>query len=160
MLARRTVTRFMRRSDLQMCSVSIGQSHRTLTTDSMVDAHKVTVQKDQWGGAGAFAAVAIKSGDVIEKGIARILTNIDGNENPYVFTWSNERPCATWAICSGCSTFYNTADAEQANTHMQRNFEDNTFVITATKDIPAGAELFHEYKSKKWRTCFAVLNRA
>ena len=141
-----------------MCRVSMGHSHRTLTTDSMVDAHKVIVQNDQWGGAGAFAAVAIKSGDVVEKGIVRILTNIDGNENPYVFTWSDERPCTTWGICSGCATFYNTAGAEEANTHMERNFEDNTFVITATKDIPVGAELLHEYKSKKWRTCFAALN--
>jgi len=33
-------------------------------------------------------------------------------------------------------------------------------VILATKDIAAGDELLHVYKSKKWRTCFQELNDA
>jgi hypothetical protein len=126
--------------------------------DSLVDSSKVFVKNDQWGGAGAYASVAVASGGVVEKGIVRVLTNVDGNENPYVFTWSDDKPCTTWAIGSGCSTFYNTGEAEVANTHMERDFEGNTFVITATKDIAAGDELVHEYKSKGWRTCFQELN--
>ena len=94
----------------------------------------------------------------MEKGIVRRLTNVDGNENPYVFTWSDTIPCTTWAVGSGCSTFYNTAEEDKANTHMKRFFNENRFEIYATKDINAGEELLHVYKSKKWRKCFESLN--
>ena len=69
----------------------------------------------------------------MERGIVRVLTNCDGNENPYVFTWSDEMPNTTWALGSGCSTFYNTAEEADSNTHMERDFVNNTFVIKATK---------------------------
>eukprot|EP01048_Picozoa_sp_COSAG05_P014692 COSAG05_NODE_1687_length_4280_cov_15.580244_3_plen_163_part_00 len=63
-------------------------------------------------------------------------------------------PNVTWACGSGCSTFYNTSEEEASNTHMVRDFAGCSFVISATKDIKAGDELLHVYKSKKWRTCF------
>ena len=81
------------------------------------------------------------------------------NENPYTFTWSDDIPNTTWACGSGCSTFYNTTEEASANTHMERDFAANSFVITATKDIAAGDELMHVYKSKAWRTCFQELNK-
>merc|ERR1711865_1122070 len=113
---------------------------------------------DIWGGAGAFASVAIKKGELVERGIVRRLTNCDGHENPYVFTWSNVLPNKTWALGSGCSTFYNTcANEEAGNTHMERYFEEDRFVILATKDIAQGDELLHVYKSKKWRKCFGEM---
>lgn len=111
----------------------------------------------------------------------RVLTHCDGNENPYVFTWSDDVPNSTWATGSGCSTFYNTADEAESNTHMcvcimpaspaallaclmcatraarERDFANNSFVITATKDIAEGEELLHVYKSKAWRKCFQEL---
>lgn len=166
MLASRAAAQITRRGAFAVRRVGVAQPRRTASAaasshtpaDSLVDSSKVMVKNDQWGGAGAYATVAIESGEVVEKGIVRVLTNVDGNENPYVFTWSDERPCTTWAIGSGCSTFYNTAEEAESNTHMERNFVDNTFVITATKDIPAGGELLHLYKSKGWRTCFAELN--
>eukprot|EP00928_Gymnodinium_smaydae_P032425 TRINITY_DN23486_c0_g2_i2.p1 TRINITY_DN23486_c0_g2~~TRINITY_DN23486_c0_g2_i2.p1 ORF type:complete len:150 (+),score=16.12 TRINITY_DN23486_c0_g2_i2:76-525(+) len=130
---------------------------RRFSGNSLVDCSKVVVKPDAYGGAGAFAAVDIKAGEVVEKGIVRVLTGCDGNENPYVFTWSDETPNTTWATGSGCSTFYNTADESSSNTHMERNFEDNSFVITATKDIASGEELLHVYKSKSWRKCFQEL---
>jgi hypothetical protein len=99
---------------------------------SLVDASKVFVKNDAYGGAGAYATVAIKSGDVVEQGIVRVLTNCDGNENPYVFTWSEETPNKTWAIGSGCATFYNTAEEADANTHMERDYGNCSFVIVAT----------------------------
>ena len=120
----------------------------------LVDLSKVAVHADAYGGAGAFAAVDIPKGGVVEYGIVRVLTNCDGNENPYVFTWSDEIPNTTWATGSGASTYYNTGPEEDANTHMERDFKANSFVITATKDIRAGDELIHVYKSKGWRTCF------
>ena len=104
---------------------------------------------------GAFANKKFKTGDLIEKGIVRILPDsFDGNECPYVFTWSNNIPNKKWAIASGCSTFYNTCLKEHANVQMIRNFSNNTFKIVAIKDIEKNEELFHTYKSLKWRTCF------
>ncbi len=127
-------------------------------SESLVDCSRVFVKEDSYGGAGAFAARNIQKGELVEKGIVRRLTNVDGNENPYVFTWSDTVPCSTWAIGSGCSTFYNTAEENKANTHMKRFFDENRFEIYATKDINAGEELLHVYKSKKWRKCFESLN--
>ena len=46
----------------------------------------------------------------------------------YVFTWSDDQPNKTWAIGSGCSTFYNTAEEADANTHMERDFANKSFV--------------------------------
>mmetsp|Transcript_33650 Transcript_33650/g.71811 ORF Transcript_33650/g.71811 Transcript_33650/m.71811 type:complete len:156 (-) Transcript_33650:379-846(-) len=123
----------------------------------LVDCSKVEVHADEYGGAGAFAACDIRQGQEVERGIVRVLTNVDGNENPYVFTWSDEIPNVTWATGSGASTFYNTGTDEESNTHMERDFRANTFVITATRDIYMGEELLHVYKSKAWRTCFKPL---
>ena len=123
------------------------------------------------------AACDIQKGETVEYGIVRVLTNVDGNENPYVFTWSDDIPNTTWATGSGASTYYNTGPEEGANTHMcaaverggsqssahrkrtplcrrERDFERCSFVITATRHIAAGEELLHVYKSKSWRTCF------
>ena len=123
----------------------------------LVDCSKVVVKPDEFGGAGAYAACDIKKDDTVERGIVRVLTNVDGNVNPYVFTWSDVLPNTTWATGSGCSTFYNTADEADSNTHMERDFVNNSFVITATKDIKKDDELLHVYKSKGWRTCFNTL---
>eukprot|EP00312_Isochrysidales_sp_CCMP1244_P036832 CAMPEP_0202747486 /NCGR_PEP_ID=MMETSP1388-20130828/9023_1 /ASSEMBLY_ACC=CAM_ASM_000864 /TAXON_ID=37098 /ORGANISM="Isochrysis sp, Strain CCMP1244" /LENGTH=127 /DNA_ID=CAMNT_0049414837 /DNA_START=60 /DNA_END=443 /DNA_ORIENTATION=- len=124
----------------------------------MIDCSKVHVRPDRHGGLGAFAACNIASGEVVEKGVARVLTNVDGNENPYVFTWSDEVPNEHWAVGSGCATFYNTCGHEEANTIVERDFDKNTFQIFATRDIQEGDELRHVYKSKEWRNCFASLN--
>ena len=143
---------------LARASLMVQRSARLVRpSSSLVECSKVVVRPDSHGGAGAYAACNISRGEVVEKGIVRVLTNCDGNENPYVFTWSDDIPNNTWAVGSGCSTFYNTADEEASNTHMDRNFEDNSFVITATKDIKQGEELLHVYKSKSWRACFKAL---
>ena len=122
--------------------------------DDLVDCSKVRCKADAYGGAGAFARVAIAKGDEVERGIVRILTDVDGNVNPYVFTWSTDKPNTTWAVGSGTSTFYNTCAEEDGNVHMHRDFANCTFVINATKDIAAGDELRHAYMGKTTRTCF------
>lgn len=104
---------------------------------------------------GVFANLDFKKGDIIEKGIVRII-NIDGNYNPHVFTWSDDIPNKTWAIGSGFSTFYNTS--LNPNTKMNRDFKNNSFTIEAVCDISKGDELTHRYKSLNWRTCFKELN--
>ena len=135
----------------------IGEGSARRFASGLVDCSRVVVHPDKYGGAGAYAGGDIKQGDVVEAGIVRVLTNCDGNENPYVFTWSDEVPNTTWAIGSGCSTFYNTTAEEHSNTHMERDFVANSFVIRATRDIKQGDELLHVYKSKSWRTCFQQL---
>ena len=62
---------------------------------------------------GAFAKVDIKKGELVEKGIVRRLSDsnnksFDGQKNAFVFTWSDDKPNYTWAIGSGCLTFYNS----------------------------------------------------
>ena len=92
----------------------------------------------------------------------RVLTDVDGDVNPYVLTWSDDVPNTTWAIGSGACTFYNTSPtgAQDCNTHMERDYENNTFVITATKDIKAGDELLHVYKGLGSRACFQDMDSA
>ena len=125
----------------------------------LVQCEKVCVQMSPiaGAGAGAFAAVDIPKGALVEAGLVRRLTNCDGNENPYVFTWSDAVPNTTWATGSGCSTFYNTGAAEVCNVVMRRFFDEDRFEIYATQDIAKGDELLHEYKSKAWRKCFQPL---
>merc|ERR1712127_64106 len=107
---------------------------------------------------GAFAIKDIAEGELVEYGVMRILPdNFDGNDSIYVFTWSDEIPNKRWGMGSGCAPFYNTA-IDSANTRMERNFEDDSFKIYATRAIKKDEELYHTYKSLKWRKCFSPLN--
>ena len=120
----------------------------------LVQCDKVVVMTSHGKGVGAFAACDIGDGDIVESGIVRRLpANFDGNASPHVFTWSDDR--TIWAIGSGCSTFYNCS--ENPNTKMYRNFERDTFEITALRPISKGEELTHIYKSLQWRACFSEL---
>lgn len=119
----------------------------------VVDMSKVVVRKDAYGGAGAYAKVDIKKGELVEKGIIRRL-DLDGNINPFVFTWSEKEP-RVWGSGSGASVFYNMCATP--NTHMTRDFKNDSFEIHAEKDIKAGEELTHVYISATWRKCFEDL---
>merc|ERR1712107_426022 len=55
-----------------------------------MDCSKVLVKPDTYGGNGAFAVVDIKKGELVEYGLMRRVP-VDGNECPYVFTWSDDR---------------------------------------------------------------------
>lgn len=106
-------------------------------------------------GHGAFARKNFVEGETIEIGLAKILNNCDGHENPLLFTWSDERPNKTWAVCSGCTPFYNSSSGTGANCEMLRDFNNNTFTIIASRNIKADEELFHTYRSLQWRECFS-----
>ena len=100
-----------------------------------------------------------KPGDLIEKGVMRRLPEgFDGNTCPYIFTWSEKRPCTTWGMGSGCAPFYNTCKEGTANTRMVRYFDEDRFEIFANRDIEKDEELLHTYISLKWRGCFSELN--
>ena len=94
-----------------------------------------------YDGFGAFAKKQFKKGELIETGIARILTNCNGHENAHVFTWSNELPNKTWAFLSGCATFYNSSHTP--NVVVLMDFINNTFTIYAIRDLDENEELFH-----------------
>ena len=121
---------------------------------SLIDCNKVIVQSTESKGLGAFAAIYIKKGELVERGVVKRI-DIDGNNNPFVFTWSEDR--TIWAYGSGCSTFYNTS--RDPNTKMIRNFDVDTFEIYAIKDIQREDELTHTYKSLKWRDVFEDLRK-
>ena len=122
---------------------------------TLVDCSNVIVDISRYenAGLGVFAKHDIKKGAMVEKGVARVI-HCDGNEDPFLFTWSEDR--TKWAFCSGCAPFYNTSLTP--TTKMERDFENNTFVIYANTDIKKGDELTHTYSSLKWRHCFAALN--
>ena len=122
--------------------------------NGLVQCGKVFVAESSDKGVGAFAACAIREGEVVERGIVRRLPpSFDGNSSPYVFTWSEDR--TVWAIGSGCSTFYNCS--ETPNTEMKRDFENDIFEVIALRAIVEREELTHVYKSLQWRGCFADL---
>lgn len=104
---------------------------------------------------GVFSNISFKKGDLIEYGLARVLNNVDGNDNPYLFTWSDNIPNKTWALLSGCATFYNTSLTP--NIEFVRDFNHNIFKVRALEDIDSNTELVHTYKSLKWRGCFKEL---
>ena len=67
--------------------------------ETKIDCSKVYVKQSTFSNEetgmfdGAFAAVAIKEGELVEKGLMRRLPEgFDGNTCPYIFTWSTERP--------------------------------------------------------------------
>ena len=125
-----------------------------------VDVSKLSTKDNNFNGA--FAKVDIKEGEIVEKGLMRRLSDndnkvFDGMKNSFVFTWSNDLPNHTWAFASGCATFYNSGLPSQTNTRMVRYFDEDRFEIYATKDIKAGQELTHTYKSLQWREVFVPL---
>ena len=122
--------------------------------DSLIECSKVIVKKTDTKGLGAFASITILNGELVEKGVIRRI-DIDGNHNPYIFTWSDDK--SIWGFGSGCATFYNTS--LDPNTKMIRNFDDDTFEIYAIRDISNGEELTHKYRSLGWRDCFKDLNK-
>ena len=67
--------------------------------ETKIDCSKVYVKQSSFSNEqtgmfdGAFAAVDIKEGELVEKGVMRRLPDgFDGNTCPYIFTWSTERP--------------------------------------------------------------------
>jgi len=114
-----------------------------------MDCTKVYIDKGPLG-LGVFAKQDLKEGELIERGLLEIIKEVDGNINPHLFTWSDDRN--TWASGSGCLPYYNHTD--EPNIIKQSDLVNNTMEIIALKDIPKGTELRNTYFSKKWRSCF------
>ena len=133
----------------------------------MVDCSNVYVSVSNFSSEnnqfmGAFSKKKIMNGELVEMGIMRRLSNnenkaFNGMKNPFVFTWSDDNPNHTWAVASGCATFYNSGLNADTNTKMIRHFDTDTFKIIATKDIEKDEELTHTYKSLEWRDEFKEL---
>ena len=133
----------------------------------MVDCSNVYVSVSNFSSEnnqfmGAFSKKKIMNGELVEMGIMRRLSNnenkaFNGMKNPFVFTWSDDIPNHTWAVASGCATFYNSGLNTDTNTKMIRHFDTDTFKIIATKDIERDEELTHTYKSLEWRDEFKEL---
>ena len=121
-----------------------------------MDWHKVFLNESQiCQGLGAFANQNINNGDLIEYGVARVLNNVDGHENPILFHRSDTIPNQNWALLFGCAHFYNTS--LNPNTEVIRDFQNNTFKIKAIQQIKKGDELTHRYKSFKSEKWFSDL---
>jgi SET domain-containing protein len=116
----------------------------------LVNCSKVYVAPSKLGGCGVFAKNNYKKGELLETGLMMVLNNVDGNENPHLFTWSDDRK--TWAAGSGSIPFYNHSD--EPNIKKKGNLADNTMMIVALKDIKQHDELLNTYMSATWRKCF------
>jgi len=116
----------------------------------LVNCSNVYISHSKIGGYGVFSLKKFKKGEVIETGLMMVLNNVDGNENPHLFTWSNDR--TKWACGSGCLPFYNHSD--NPNIKKQGNLEKNTMIVYALNDINEHEELLGTYMSAKWRKCF------
>ena len=119
----------------------------------MIECSNVYVKKGIHG-YGVFAKIDFKPGDIIEKGIMYRLVNVDGNENPHLFTWSDDR--LTWASGSGCLPYYNHTSNEP-NMKKIGDLKADTMVVVALRDIEKDEELVSTYYSAGWRKCFADL---
>ena len=117
-----------------------------------VNCSKVNVNKGKYGW-GVFANNDYKTGEILETGLMMRLTNVDGNENPYLFTWSDDKK--TWACGSGCLPFYNHSN--YPNIRKIGDLQNDIMTIVALRDIKQGEELFNKYYSAPWRTCFIDL---
>ena len=116
-----------------------------------VDCSKVYI--DKWEkGLGVYAKEDLRVNDVVEIGTMMVMKNVDGNENPHLFTWSDDRK--VWSAGSGCLPFYNYSS--NPNIKKVGNLKNNTMKVIAIKDIKKGEHLCNTYFSKKWRTCFQL----
>jgi len=116
----------------------------------LVNCSKVYVDHSQYG-YGVFAKKDLVKGEIIETGLMCIVFNVDGNENPHLFTWSDDRK--TWASGSGCLPFYNHTNGEP-NMKKIGDLPNNKMTVVALKDIKEGEELVSQYYSAAWRKCF------
>ena len=115
-----------------------------------IDCSNVYIAKCKYG-LGVFACSDFVEGEVIEYGLMTIISCVDGNINPHLFTWSDDRK--VWACGSGCLPFYNN-NSVNPNVKKQGDLKYNTMQIIALRDIKKGEELMNTYLSGKWRACF------
>lgn len=106
--------------------------------------------KESENGWGVFTKLPINKGDLIERAIMYPVFNVDGNENPHLFTWSDDRK--SWAGGTGLTPFYNHSD--NPNIIKKGDLKNYVLEIHASRDIKAGEELVGKYFSKQWRKCF------
>jgi len=106
--------------------------------------------KDNENGWGVYTLHNIPKGVLIERAIMYRIKNVDGNENPHLFTWSDDRQ--TWAGGTGLTPFYN--HSETPNIKKVGDLDNDVLKIYASRDIKAGEELVGKYFSKDWRKCF------
>ena len=119
-------------------------------SDILVHIGNIEIKESKLGGYGVFSTQPIKKGELIEQGLMCILNNVNGDENPMLFTWSDDK--TKWAIGTGLLHYYNHSDTP--NITKKGDLINNTLQIYALRDINIGEELLGSYYSKKWRKCF------
>ena len=114
-----------------------------------VNCNKVFVDESKHG-LGVFSRQRYCKGEVLETGLMIRLKNVDGNENPHLHTWSDDR--TVWGMPSGCIPFYN--HSSRPNVRKIGDLVNDTIIVVALRDIKAGEELRNTHYSAKWRECF------
>ena len=120
---------------------------------------KIIVKESPVHGLGVFAAVDLAAGDTLERCAYIVIDDDDLQEenrlNDYLFT--SPDAATDYLVVMGCGMLYNHSD--KANASWEVDETDNRFLrFYADRDIKAGEELLHVYKSLQWRKCFADLS--
>jgi len=111
--------------------------------------NSLTMKKNKYGW-GIYSTTFIPKNTLIERAIMYKMFNVDGNENPHLFTWSDDRK--VWAGGTGLTPFYNYSD--KPNIKKIGDLPNYILHIYTIKDIEPDEELVSTYFSKKWRKCF------
>jgi hypothetical protein len=125
--------------------------YRYIIMNEYIDCSKVYIGKSKHG-LGVFTNKDLEVDEVVEVGMITPLVNVDGNENPHLFTWSNDRK--VWATGSGLLPFYNHFYVPNVKKIGDLNL--NTMKVIAIKPIKKGEEIGNYYHSKEWRKCFQL----
>jgi len=114
-----------------------------------VECSKVDVRESEFG-LGCFANRNLTKGEVIETGVMIPLPGVDGDNQPHLHTWSDDRKL--FACGSGSLPFYN--HSEEPNVIKIGDLSADRMRVIALRDIAKGEELRSRYMSKAWRGCF------
>lgn len=117
----------------------------------LVDSRKVYVEHNPECGLCVRAAQNLKKDEIVEVGVMYRLVGVDANNDPRLFTWSDDR--TVWAGASGCITFYNHS-TNNPNVRKIGDLVNDRMMVVALRDIEVGEELRNTYHSAKWRKVF------
>lgn len=113
-----------------------------------IHCHKVTVRRSPIHGRGVFAARDIRQGEVIEA--APIVTDSRDHTSSKMMDYVMAMSDDVVAYGFGYFTFYN--DSQDPDAYFEIDKERDLVRVVASRDIPAGKEIFMSYGDKYWST--------
>lgn len=155
-MLRATATRFIPAGEyLTRVQQFNGQTDESVPLPRMepgrVTPGPLVVQKSQWG-LGVFAAEDIASGGILEVCPVIVIgpedrircRRLDLHRYVYIWKLAEKRKDDTVALALGYGGAYNHSDTDD-NAEFEQDLERGVVTLYATKDIPKGSEILHNY---------------